>query len=99
MVDDGTPDLDAVSRFLGRFMDGPLPAMLMLFAMAEGVAALLITPREEEPQIVVVEAGTFIRDAAALRRLVVNNLSYDRRAGSQVRTIAHFPLFILCRFH
>jgi multidrug efflux pump subunit AcrB len=34
-------------------MDGPVPAMLMLFAMALGVAALLITPREEEPQIVV----------------------------------------------
>lgn len=38
MVDDGSPNLDAVSRFLGRVMDGPVPAMLMLFAMAVGVA-------------------------------------------------------------
>jgi multidrug efflux pump subunit AcrB len=49
-----------VSRFLGRFMDGPLPAMLMLFAMAVGVAALLITPREEEPQIVVPLADVLV---------------------------------------
>ena len=41
MVDDSTPGLDAVSRLLGRFMDGPLPAMLMVFAMAVGVAALM----------------------------------------------------------
>ena len=60
MVDDGTPNLDAGSRFLGRFMDGPLPAMLMLFAMAVGVAALLITPREEEPQIIVPLADVLV---------------------------------------
>ncbi len=41
-------------------MDGPLPAMLMLFAMAVGVAALLITPREEEPQIIVPLADVLV---------------------------------------
>ena len=60
MVDDATRDLDAVSRLLGRFMDGPLPAMLMALAMAVGVAALLITPREEEPQIVVPLADVLV---------------------------------------
>jgi len=60
VVDDGAPNLDAGSRFLGRFMDGPLPAMLMLFAMAVGVAALLITPREEEPQIIVPLADVLV---------------------------------------
>ena len=60
MVDDSTPGLDAVSRLLGRFMDGPLPGMLMLLAMAVGVAALLLTPREEEPQIIVPLADVLI---------------------------------------
>ncbi len=78
MVDDRTPNLDAVSRFLGRFMDGPLPAMLMLFAMAVGVAALLITPREEEPQIIVPLADVLVSapglSAAQVERQVATPL-------------------------
>lgn len=60
MADHGTRDLDAVSRLLGRFMDGPLPAMLMLLALVVGAAALLVTPREEEPQIVVPLADVLV---------------------------------------
>ncbi len=78
MVDDATRDLDAVSRLLGRFMDGPLPAMLMAFAMAVGVAALLITPREEEPQIVVPLADVLVSapglSAAQVERQVATPL-------------------------
>jgi multidrug efflux pump subunit AcrB len=41
-------------------MDGPLPAMLMLLGLAVGAAALVITPREEEPQIIVPLADVLV---------------------------------------
>ena len=45
------------TSFLGRVIDlflvGRLPAFLIALSLAGGVFALLVTPREEEPQIVV----------------------------------------------
>lgn len=60
MADDDTRKLDGISRFLGRVMDGPLPAMLMLLGLAVGAAALVVTPREEEPQIIVPLADVLV---------------------------------------
>jgi len=52
------------SSFLGRVIDlflvGPLPAVLIAFSLAGGAVALLLTPREEEPQIVVPMADVWI---------------------------------------
>ncbi|MCB1739436.1 MAG: efflux RND transporter permease subunit, partial [Gammaproteobacteria bacterium] len=53
--------LDAFSRMLGRLVDGPLPLLLTVLALLAGVASLLVTPREEEPQIVVPAADVMIR--------------------------------------
>jgi multidrug efflux pump subunit AcrB len=41
-------------------MEGPLPLLLLLFAFAGGIVALMITAREEEPQIVVPIADVLV---------------------------------------
>jgi multidrug efflux pump subunit AcrB len=50
--------------FLGRvidlFLTGRLPALLIVFSLLGGAAALWLTPREEEPQIVVPMADVLI---------------------------------------
>ena len=51
---------DWLSRMLASVMQGPLPLLLLLAAIAAGIVALLITPREEEPQIVVPMADVFV---------------------------------------
>ncbi|MDZ7736382.1 MAG: efflux RND transporter permease subunit [Gammaproteobacteria bacterium] len=44
---------DWAARLINRVLDNPLPAILMFIAITGGVIALMVTPREEEPQIVV----------------------------------------------
>jgi multidrug efflux pump subunit AcrB len=51
---------DWLSRMLTAVMQGPLPLLLLLAALVAGSVALLITPREEEPQIVVPLADIFV---------------------------------------
>ncbi len=46
--------------FIGRVMDSPMPVMLMLLALLSGAVALWLTPREEEPQIVVPIADVIV---------------------------------------
>ncbi len=46
--------------FIGRVMDSPMPAMLILLALLSGAVALWLTPREEEPQIVVPIADVIV---------------------------------------
>ena len=48
------------SRIIDYSLKGHLPLILGLFAILAGIAALLITPREEEPQIVVPIADIMI---------------------------------------
>jgi multidrug efflux pump subunit AcrB len=50
-----------VSRVIGAFLHGNLSALLILGMLAAGAAALALTPREEEPQIVVPLADVFVR--------------------------------------
>jgi len=45
---------------LGTTMDGPLPVLLLVAALLSGLVALVITPREEEPQIVVPLADVLV---------------------------------------
>ncbi|UCD77880.1 MAG: efflux RND transporter permease subunit [Desulfobacterales bacterium] len=51
---------DWLSRMLGVTMQGPLPLLLLLTAFVGGIVALMITPREEEPQIIVPMADVLV---------------------------------------
>jgi len=51
---------DALSRFIRLFLDSNLSAILIIFSVLVGVAALLVTPREEDPQIVVPLADVIV---------------------------------------
>lgn len=62
-----------LNRLLERTLDGGMPVLLMTLALAMGAVALLITPREEEPQIVVPSADVLI-DAPGLSARQVERL-------------------------
>jgi multidrug efflux pump subunit AcrB len=55
---------EAVTGFIPaivrRFLSGQLSILLMILAVTLGAAAILLTPREEEPQIVVPLADVFV---------------------------------------
>ncbi|MGB5746810.1 MAG: efflux RND transporter permease subunit [Desulfobacterales bacterium] len=51
---------DWLSQVLGKTMQGPLPLFLLLVAFVGGMVALLITAREEEPQIIVPIADVLV---------------------------------------
>jgi multidrug efflux pump subunit AcrB len=65
---------DAVSRFVKLFLDSNLSAILILFSVLIGIAALWITPREEDPQIVVPLADIYVQypghSAAEVEQLI-----------------------------
>jgi multidrug efflux pump subunit AcrB len=48
-------------RIIDVFLRGQLPPLLIALTLAGGFVALSITPREEEPQIVVPMADVFVR--------------------------------------
>ncbi len=54
------PEFDGFSRLIGRLLTNPLPALIILVAITMGLVALWITPREEEPQIIVPLADVLI---------------------------------------
>jgi len=57
------PDLGSeglTSRIVGVFLHGNLSAMLVVLSLIAGAVALLVTPREEEPQIIVPLADVHI---------------------------------------
>ncbi|MEX2093546.1 MAG: efflux RND transporter permease subunit [Pirellulales bacterium] len=51
---------DALSRFVRLFLDSNLSALLIIFSVLIGAAALLVTPREEDPQIIVPLADVLV---------------------------------------
>ena len=60
MAESTTQRSDWLSRMLAATMEGPLPLLLLLVAFAGGIVALMITAREEEPQIVVPLADVIV---------------------------------------
>ncbi|HEY5644366.1 MAG TPA: efflux RND transporter permease subunit [Pseudomonadales bacterium] len=62
-----------LNRIVERSLDGSLPLLLMLAALLAGAFALVVTPREEEPQIVVPNADVLI-DAPGLSARQVERL-------------------------
>ncbi|UWZ79973.1 efflux RND transporter permease subunit [Geoalkalibacter halelectricus] len=59
-----------VERLVAPFLRTQPPVLLMILALSLGVAALLLTPREEEPQIVVPLADVFVQAPGASAREV-----------------------------
>jgi len=51
---------DWLARILALIMQGPVPLLLMVTALLGGILALMITPREEEPQIIVPMADVLV---------------------------------------
>lgn len=49
------------SRIVSAFLQGPLPVMMIVLSLLAGIVALALTPREEEPQIVVPLADVMVR--------------------------------------
>ena len=55
------PKHDVTIAIVGKFLRGNLSIILIALSLAIGAAALFITPREEEPQIIVPLADVFVR--------------------------------------
>ena len=51
---------DVISRWLSAVIGGPLPLLLLIAALVGGLVALTVTPREEEPQIIVPLADVLV---------------------------------------
>lgn len=54
-------DDGVVSRIIKAFLNGNLSVLIILVMLAGGAAALILTPREEDPQIVVPLADVYVR--------------------------------------
>ena len=54
-----------ISRIVELFITSKLSILFIIFAMAMGAAAVLMTPREEEPQIVVPLADVYVQAPGA----------------------------------
>ncbi len=59
------PRLNAAGRIASYFIDSKLTVLLVLFSFVAGLLAFLITPREENPQIVVPAANVMIEKPGA----------------------------------
>ncbi len=72
------PDEGFVRRIVRAFVTGPLSPLFLVVAAAAGAIAVLATPREEEPQIVVPAADVFVSfpgaSAEEVERLVATPL-------------------------
>ncbi len=73
-----SPQHDWLSRFVRIFLTSNLSILLIIFSLLVGAAALLITPREEDPQIVVPLADVYVnfpgRSAKEVEQLVATPL-------------------------
>ncbi len=67
-----------VGKLIESFLRGNLSILLMIVALAAGAVALIATPREEEPQIVVPLADVYVQypggSAEEVERLVASRL-------------------------
>ena len=67
-----------IARMVEKFLTSKLSVLLMIFSFSLGAAAILLTPREEEPQIVVPMADVFVQapgaSAAEVENLVATPL-------------------------
>ena len=77
MADNGEK-LGLTARIVDRFLGSNLSVLLLLASLAAGIVALAVTPREEDPQIVVPMADIIVQmpgsTAAEVENLVTINL-------------------------
>lgn len=64
-----------VARIVEAFLRGNLSVLLIILMLAAGAVALIVTPREEEPQIVVPLADVFVRMPGASAEQVEQQVS------------------------
>ncbi|WP_152004796.1 efflux RND transporter permease subunit [Desulfoluna spongiiphila] len=65
MSDRNTMDTGVVMGMVKRFLTSKLSVIMVMAALLLGMAAILITPREEEPQIVVPMADIYVQAPGA----------------------------------
>ncbi len=64
--------LGLTARLVRRFLESKLPTLIIIISLLAGAAALLFTPREEDPQITVPMVDILIRFPGAAPREVEN---------------------------
>jgi multidrug efflux pump subunit AcrB len=65
MLETETPQEGFISRLVGPFLTSKLSILMMIFSFSLGATAITLTPREEEPQIVVPMADVFVQAPGA----------------------------------
>lgn len=99
---------DAVSKFVKLFLDSNLSAILILFSVLIGIAALWVTPREEDPQIVVPLADIYVQypghSAAEVEQLIstplervlyqIDGVEYVYSMSSENRAVITVRFFV-----
>src|SRR5262245_17732123 len=79
-----------VSRVVAAFLRGNLSVLLILVMLIIGIAALYLTPREEEPQIVVPLADVYVQMPGASAEVVEQQVaSRLERLLSQIDGVEH----------
>src|SRR4051812_38847816 len=79
-----------VSRVVAAFLRGNRSILLILVMTTVGVAALYLTPREEEPQIVVPLADVYVQMPGASAEVVEQQVSNRlERLLSQIDGVEH----------
>lgn len=62
------PDLGISGKIAQKFLHSPITPLLALVGLLMGIGAVLITPKEEEPQIEVTFADIYIPFPASIRK-------------------------------
>lgn len=65
MVDQDSSPKGFIPRLVEQFLTSKLAILMMIFSFSLGVTAITLTPREEEPQIVVPMADVFVQAPGA----------------------------------
>ena len=93
-----TPDLGSeglTSRIVEVFLKGNLSAMLVIISLIAGAVALLVTPREEEPQIIVPIADVHISVPGASAEEVERQVALRQRRrvdAKHLRDLGYYAL-------
>jgi multidrug efflux pump subunit AcrB len=90
MSDLSPPKTDPPTRWLSSVISSPLPLVLIFCAILGGVVALLITPREEEPQIIVPLADVLVEAPGLNARQVARQIATPlEKLLSQIDGVEH----------
>ena len=108
MVDQASVPKGIIAAIVHRFLTSQLSIILIVLALCLGVAAILVTPREEDPQIVVPLADIFVSAPGAsaeeieklvatpLERLLwqIDGVEYVYSISSQDRAVVTVRFFV-----